>query len=224
MADSIRLHDKYHLSLVCDFRSVGEMSLNPDKNIEGARNVQIPIMSDTSVIIRVFPPEARLDNALWTKSHSSEPYFQDAARDVYPSVLEDPYSQRQYAQFFREVLATKQGAVYFHCSHGKDRTGLGSALLLAALGADLDLMITDFAISNEFFLEKVDRLNAELKAEGKGDIEFAVVQAFCGVNTDFLNRALDRIDSIYGSMDAYLHNQIGLSDEDIALLRERYLE
>ena len=222
--DSTILHDKYHLALICDFRSAGERDLNPDKEIEGARYAFIPIMSDTSVIIRVFPPEARLDNALWTKNHSSEKYFQDAARDMYPSVFEDPYSQQQYSKFFREMLSTKQGAVYFHCSHGKDRTGMGSLLLLAALGADRELMINDFAISNEFFQEKVDRLNAELKAEGKGETEFAVVQAFCGINTDFLCMALDRIDSLYGSMDAYLHNQIGLSDEDIAQLRERYLE
>lgn len=222
--DSTLLHDKYHLSLVCDFRSAEERELNPDKEIAGARNVFIPIMSDTSVVIRVFPPEARLNNALWTKDHSTEPYFQDAARDMYPSVFENPYSQEKYGQFFREILATPEGSVYFHCSHGKDRTGMGSLLLLAALGADRELMVRDFAISNEFFQEKVDRLNAELKEEGKGETEFAVVQAFCGVNTNFLRRSLDRIDSLYGSMDAYLHNQIGLSDEDIATLRERYLE
>lgn len=45
-----------------------------------------------------------------------------------------------------------------------------------------------------------------------------------GCNTDNFIQALDRIDREYGSLDAYLHGPMGLSDEDIQTLRARYLE
>ena len=44
-----------------------------------------------------------------------------------------------------------------------------------------------------------------------------------GVNTDNFIKALDRIDAEYGSIENYLKGPIGLTDEDIEILRHRYL-
>lgn len=223
-SDSIKLHDVFHLAHVFDFRLGSEAELNPDKLVDGCRYSWFSIMSDTSLVIRMVPKEYMLNNTVYYKEHAHEPLMQKAAVDMYPSVFENPYSQQMYAAFFREVLDTQEGAIYFHCSHGKDRTGMGSALMLAALGADKELIINDFGISNEFFQPRVDKINAELKAKGYGEKEFATIQSFIGVNLDNLKRALERLENQYGSLVGYLHSKIGLSDEDIAILRQRYLE
>ena len=57
---------------------------------------------------------------------------QKVVKEMYPTLFFHPECQKQYAKFFREVLATENGAILYHCTQGKDRTGVASALLLAA--------------------------------------------------------------------------------------------
>ena len=58
---------------------------------------------------------------------------------------------------------------------------------------------------------------------GKED-EVGVVKAFLGANTETFIKALDEVDRRYGSLEGYLREIIGLTDRDIQVLRERYLE
>ena len=148
----------------------------------------------------------------------------EVAREMYPILLFRPESQEQFAAFFRHVLAAEKGAVLYHCSQGKDRTGIASALLLAALGADRDTIVSDFDATNKVYESDVKKFTVLVRLLGGKDEEVGVVKAFLGCNTDNFIRALDRIDREYGSLDAYLHGPMGLTDEDIRTLRARYLE
>ena len=149
---------------------------------------------------------------------------QKVAREMYPVLLFDPGCQRQFAEFFRLVLATEEGAVLYHCTQGKDRTGVASALLLAALGADRETIVADFDATNRVYEKDVAKYTRRVKFWGGKDNEIATVQAFLGCNTDNFVKALDRIDLEYGSLDAYLSGPMGLTEDDILTLRERYLE
>ncbi|MBR4788666.1 MAG: tyrosine-protein phosphatase [Bacteroidales bacterium] len=51
----------------------------------------------------------------------------------------------------------------------------------------------------------------------------AVVKAFLGANTENFIKAMDAVDRQYGSIEAYLKGPMGLTDDDIRILRERYL-
>lgn len=55
---------------------------------------------------------------------------------MYDGILLTERAKRGYSRFFRILLRQEDGAVLRHCSAGKDRAGLASALLLYALGAD----------------------------------------------------------------------------------------
>ena len=59
---------------------------------------------------------------------------------------------------------------------------------------------------------------------GGKDKELETVKAFIGANTENFINALDLIDSEYGSMMNYLRGPLGLSEEDIRLLKEHYLQ
>ena len=50
------------------------------------------------------------------------------------------------------------------------------------------------------------------------------IRAFIGVNEENFSDSLAIIDREYGGMESYLQQQLFLTPEDIALLRERYLE
>lgn len=98
-----------------------------------------------------------------------------------------------------QALAYEDGAVIFHCSAGKDRTGLGAAFLLAILGVSYEVIEQDFLASNAY----LNRDNA--------------------VDKEWLKMSWDAIEENYGTFDNFVRDGIGLSDADINQLRQKYL-
>ena len=93
-----------------------------------------------------------------------------------------------------------------------------------ALGVERDTVIADFDLSNEAYRPLVNQLNADILARGGGEAEMAVIQAFMGVSTPNFASTLDLIDRQFGGMSNYLSDILCLSQDDIQILRKRYLE
>ena len=74
---------------------------------------------------------------------------QKIAQEMYFNLLFEPECQAQYAEFFRQVVNTEEGCILYHCTQGKDRTGIASALLLSALGASRETIVFDFDATNK---------------------------------------------------------------------------
>ena len=146
------------------------------------------------------------------------------AANMYPSLICSEFSQLQYAAFLRLIVeAPEDGGILWHCAQGKDRTGWGAAFLMFALGVEKETVIEDFEESNIAYKPMVERLNNEIIARGGGEKEMAVIQAFMGVSTSNFISTLDLIDREFGGMNNYLRDILCLTNEDIQLLRKRYL-
>lgn len=216
---------------IMDFRTESEKVERADKIIPGAVLIDLPIDASgkarenmTEKEKKKFSGGKKFDVKKLIVFAAFNEKGQKVAREMYPNLLFDPKCQQQFAAFFQQVLATKDGAVLYHCTQGKDRTGIASALLLAALGAGRETIVADFDATNRVYEKDVRKYIRRVKFWGGKEEEIGVVKAFLGCNTDNFIKALDRIDQEYGSLDAYLKGPIGLIDEDIQLLRERYLE
>jgi len=218
------------VSVVIDFRREQEKLGVVDRLVRGARYVVLPI--DTSGDAEKGISEKEKKKIYRGKKFNVKKIIlllafnkkaQAVARDMYPTLLFHPECQRQFARFFREVVATESGAVLYHCTQGKDRTGIASALLLAALGADRGTIVADFDVTNQVYADDVRKYSRRVKFFGGKDEQVGVVKAFLGANTENFVKALDRIDAEYGSLENYLRGPMGLSDEDFRILRERYL-
>ncbi len=224
--DIAKLSDIFHLARIFDFRSYPEASMQPDRPVPGAEHILLPTL-DTSVDdadAEPIPEETWLDLPKHIVRLSFMKFFQTKAHDLYPSLILSEFSQLQYATFMNLVTETTEGAVLWHCSQGKDRTGVAAALILGALGADRETILRDFDRSNDFYRPLVEKLCADVEAAGGGEEEKDVVRAFMGVSVRNFAHALDVIDANWGSIPAYLEEQMGLGPEDFEFLRSRYLE
>ena len=225
VADKQKLCSDFQVARVFDFRTDMELKLSPDPEIVGAKNIWLPTIDPEMEKLgtATLPGEAYRNLPVYLSKHASSPKVQEIARHIYADMVVNEYTQLQYAAFLQSIINTPEGAIYWHCSQGKDRTGLGSAFLLAALGADRDLIISDFDLSNVCYKDEVKALTDEIRRNGGGIEEEKVVRTFIGVNTDYFIDALDLIDKTYGSLDDYLSQQLCLTDDDRVTLRERYL-
>ena len=108
----------------------------------------------------------------------------------------------------------------YHCSAGKDRTGVFTALLLSLLGVPRATIVEDYLLSNDYVATdaRVDARAKELNASP------AAVRALIGVERAYLDTAFQSIDQTFGSLDAYRRAALGLSDDDFSRLRSQLLE
>lgn len=215
---------------VIDMRKEGEKKGKVNRTVPGAKYVPLQIDATGNVAAgmtekekKKFTGHKKFDVKKIIVAAAFNKKAQAVAREMYPILLFNPESQVQFAAFFRHVLATEHGAVLYHCTQGKDRTGIASALLLAALGADRATIVADFDATNKVYEADVKKYTRRVRFWGGKEEQVAVVKAFLGCNTDNFIQALARIDREYGSLDAYLHGPMGLTDEDIQTLRARYL-
>lgn len=230
-ADIRRLSDEFHLAYIFDFRTETEVKRAPDKFVAGAQNVWMPTIDpETEQKSDLYLPVAAYrDLHNYIIENCSDENVRNIARVLYPNLIDNEYTQLQYAAFIQTILKLPKSnvhgrGVYWHCSQGKDRTGLGSTFLLLALGADMDLILEDFNLSNDYYKEEIDELIKTIRQNGGNEDDFDVVRSFVGVSEkNFLN-TIESINKNYGSLDDYLSNQILVSQEDRNLLQDYYLE
>ena len=228
--EDIRNLERLPVTAVIDFRKEQEKVGKVDREVPGARYVSLPVDPSGNAMAtateeekKKFSGQKKFDVKKVIVFAAFNKKAQAVAREMYPTLLFDPDCQQQFARFFRLVLETENGAVLFHCTQGKDRTGIASALLLAALGADRETIVADFDATNRVYEKDVRKYSRRVKFWGGKEEEVGVVKAFLGCNTENFIKALDRIDQEFGSLQAYLKGPIGLTDADIQTLRERYL-
>ena len=219
------------IAKVIDFRKDIEMNGKTDRMVPGAEYIRLEIDASGKIVSQATEDEKRLftgskqfDVKKFMVMAAFNPMAQKIAQLMYPNLTNDPECQKQFSLFFRLILETENGAILYHCTQGKDRTGFASALILAALGADRDTIVADFDATNRVYEEDVRQCCQNVCLMGGKEKEIATVKSFLGANTDNFIKALDSIDKEYGSIEAYLKGPIGLTDKDILTLRERYLE
>ena len=146
ITDQDMLTHEYHLSTVVDFRTgwnvwKSRILLLRVYNIMRFRSLD----EETLGITRSGSPTELLRN------------FKEIPEEFmlkqYESLVHDEYSIKQYARFLDVLLHQNEGAVLWHCSAGKDRVGVGTALLLCALGVPKKTIYEDFMKTN-MYLDK----------------------------------------------------------------------
>jgi len=134
---------------------------------------------------------------------------------------------QQFGKILERIADGEVPAVE-HCSSGKDRTGVFSAILLTILGVPRDTVIEDYLLTDRYLLapDSLESTRAQLqKIFGLSEpLDDASVKAIMTVKPQTLEATLDVITATYGSFDRYVRDAVQLSDGDRALLRERLLE
>lgn len=125
-------------------------------------------------------------------------------------LVTDSAAIKKYIDFFALLQNEEKVPLMFHCSAGKDRTGMGAALTLLSLGVDEETVMNDYLLSNKYLDDKY----------GKYKEEYPALAPLFGVKEQFIKAGLDRIKKDHGSVENYLKNVLKV---DIDKMREMYL-
>lgn len=120
-----------------------------------------------------------------------------------------------------EILESDQPILY-HCTAGKDRTGIVTALILSVLKFDKETIYNDYLLSNNYRKNLVQkRLNLANNLHffyPKMDLK--VLEKLSWIESDYLDAAFDEINKKYGSIDIYIQQVLGISENK----REQYIQ
>lgn len=148
----------------------------------------------------------------------------DKAREIfaasYPQMLK--MQREQHKALFADLLKG-EGAVVYHCSAGKDRTGMATALILSALGVPRETILADYELSNRYYrpdLSRADKDNPQMAAFARLPADVRAV--FMGVDARYLQAVFATIDRDYGSVENYLQRELGVDAAGVARLKALY--
>lgn len=224
------LSEKYHVSDIVDFRSVTEAETAPEPTVEGAVYHHIPlnIAGDMSNMVTDEFKQAYVK--AMQSGDKGELLLTLAKNNVLPTPKMYEYflgdeAAEGYREFFNILLNKKEDAsVLFHCTQGKDRTGMGAALFLYALDFDDDTIMEDYLLTNTANVAIIQN-DVDSVSKYTDDIEtIEKAKMMDGVSAELLQSVIDKMNEEYGSVKGYLQTRLNLSDEEIAKLKEIYLE
>ena len=213
-ADRARL-DGLGLRLILDLRSGVEAAKLPDYVPDGARLVQICGLRDaTGQEIDFSPNDIQ-------RLVQSAPAGMSLTQLIYRQMLT---GNKAFKELFR-ALEAGETPILFHCTAGKDRTGVAAMLILLALGASDETICADYARTNLCRAAEIEKAMADHAAEIAADpAQRMRWQSSAGVDPETAPFVLRTIRQDYGSAESYLEAEYGLTPARLMRLRRMYLE
>ena len=217
------------VSLVIDLRMESERASAPDTVWEGCKYVHIPLLwfpaygitSDEYLgtkrekgIIR-----AQIEGDRIKREFGNTDNYMI---ETYRSMVFDGNAKEGLRKFLRLVVE-EDGCVLWHCASGKDRAGICAMLVEALLGVEEKTIISDYMISGKYWRHKYFFNKMALAI---APIKFSIKRVLFGlmrIKERYLTTVINEMKQRYGGITEYCQEELGVTDADIALLKEKYL-
>lgn len=211
------LSRKYQVRTIIDLRMGFERRSAPDPQIEGVENVVVPLLPmKTLGVMREDYNWSELITMRW------DPDDYDMRR-IYEHFV-DPVTSDEWQTIFQVLLDNHEGAVLWHCTNGKDRTGAVASILLSALGARRADIIEDYLVTNRYLAERQRQIVAEAQAKGVKPALSDRMGALLDARSEYLGAMFHAINRSYGGVEGFLRDVCKLDAADLRQLRYLYLQ
>jgi protein-tyrosine phosphatase len=141
---------------------------------------------------------------------------------IYRWLATDERARASFGAAVRVVADANGEPVLFHCSAGKDRTGWLSVILLSLLGVGRDEIIADYLSTNDYSRATHAAIMDAMRAKGRNTHPEVLLPVF-EARLEYLTAAYEEVDRVYGGMDRYLRDGIGVDDRTAHAIRELLL-
>jgi protein tyrosine/serine phosphatase len=231
------LRTTYNITAVYDLRSKGERERDASPDIEGIETIWIPSTSDFG---SGGAPPSGTDTVQKSKRVMSETKIAEFVEKngevayvrMYGNIL-DLYRDAYRAILLR-LAEPRAGSILFHCTAGKDRTGVLAALILAVVGASQDEIDDDYMLTRigvePFRTRLVGVLLKQMGVSEEEGLRRPGIEEICGVRKQNIRAVLRWMDDKWGGgqvsgdgkypgVEGYLRQELKLTDEELDRIR-----
>ena len=216
------------IDTIVDFRSTAETLVRKDPEIEGVKYNHINLFKERLDGVERNNKEERFYEWMVEQSYDYPNKFADQMVKNYSTMISEDYPVEGYRRFFRILLDDNSDKILWHCSAGKDRTGIAAILLLEALDGDKEMIYENYLETNlhlerslsEVF-EIVKSLAGDHKEYEKIRESFATAMS---ASTAFIDTCYQTMNEKAGSPQAYLEKYFNIDKEAKEKLKKKYCE
>ncbi|MEG2450946.1 MAG: tyrosine-protein phosphatase [Clostridia bacterium] len=208
--------DSLNLDCVIDFRSQLEADEKPDYIPTGVEYVSAPVF-----VSKEHNALAPTKQMLRSMLFADETYINNMRFQMLDSYNYMPYAVSAYSEVFSRMDEGK--TISFHCTAGKDRTGICALLIELAFGRNLDQCRHEYLLSNEYHTATVANLEKKLKLLPIKNYvtDFCI---FASKTHDVcFDNALNAIFSKYGNINSFFEEVYGVTQSRIDTWKKFYL-
>jgi len=217
--DARVIRDEMGVKLIIDLRSPSELEEKPDAVPEGVEYIYLPsLTNEQNPSINRKTRRSELTRIMKVPGGAVGHLC-----SLYRTMITQDLAKKSHREVLLNLLKDSDGVFYWHCTQGKDRTGVTTAVVLMALGVSDEDIIKEYLnenrslkIRNWFLTTLVGIVMFNMKAKTN-------LSALMNAKQPCIEAALDEVKRVFGSADNYLREGLGLTDEQIAGLREIYL-
>lgn len=197
------------IRIVCDLRSYAEARAQPDRLPASVDYRHLPVyIRDPIGGWRAVFQRHRLDQ-LFKKLYTHS--IIDRGAPVLGSLMKlvaDPFNL----------------PLVFHCTRGKDRTGVIAALILHICGVPRETIVADYTLTNnstDQFVESVRKSFRSIPAPPGFKLE--QFYPLLSARPELIERAFAYIEASYGAVEAYLLGPVGMTEAELTAIRNNLL-
>lgn len=206
--NDMKVMETKHIHTVIDFRGTIESAIAPDRLLPNTDYTLCPAGSDS------IPDAKQIVNLLKEG---------DFLMTMYNSKSVKYYGAR-YKPLFQKLLtlADTDSSILYHCTGGRDRTGMATALVLYSLNVQMDIIEADFVASNIYlknFNEKMYSQMSDSFGINKQEIEDKFK-----LRPQLLQSFFTSIIKQYGSIENFMQEELGVGSKEIEILKDKYTE
>lgn len=202
----VALMDKKGIHTVVDLRGTSEAKSAPDRLVANTDYVLSPAGSDS------LPKPQDMVKALKQKDFLVKFYGEGVQY----------YGDRYRPAFIKLLGAVDGEAVMYHCTGGRDRTGMQTALILYVLGVPYPVIEADYLASN-VYLSRNKQMNvytdAMVAATG---MKKEQIEDQMKLKPELLKAFFDGIKNKYGTVEQFLQDEMAIGPKEIKILRAKY--
>ncbi len=137
--------------------------------------------------------------------------------EIYKLTLDS--KQKELTQIMNTIAHSTDGSVLFHCSAGKDRTGLVAALVLNMVGVDQRTIIEDYALTEKFIEPHIPTFMKDALHRG---LDTTYFRPLLDCKPHFMEKTFEYVNSKYGSFDSYV-SKLNISESVINRIQNKLL-
>ncbi|MFE1414787.1 tyrosine-protein phosphatase [Streptomyces sp. NPDC058746] len=207
-----------NLKGVIDLRTAPEIAVDgTDKLPAGVPSIARPV-DDTSLFAFIGQVVRSKDPA-YQQAQLGDGKAEARMAALYKGFVTNPANRAQLGAAIRDI-AGASGPVSFHCSAGKDRTGVLADTILRAVGVPASVSEQDYLLSNQLRAASDKALRDQVKAGGymqNPDLLIPLQE----VRSSYLAAFRDQAVADYGSFGGFLTDGLGLDIATLVKLRSR---
>ncbi|WP_299511122.1 tyrosine-protein phosphatase [uncultured Rummeliibacillus sp.] len=199
---------------IFDYRDDDEAIAKPDPTFKDVANIRIPAKRNDGIKM----PSVTL------KDIDNKKFLERINADIFTEMYSQlAFNNPSYQKLIEIIQEPDRLGILHHCAAGKDRTGVGGALILLALGVPRNLILADYLLTNDYMKPMRDAM-IPILTKHLNETEMRRFGDIMSAKERYLEAVFQAIDQKYGDENRFFEEEYGLDFPKRQKLQHYYLE